>query len=80
VSTISRAVSRAVFTFGFGLGRMFSPFLTIRIVFFSDIACISGLALISYFPINEIAAILFPNSSKLERWSLKILQRRGHIC
>ena len=30
-------------------------------------------------PINEIAAILFPNSQKLERWSLKILQRRGHI-
>jgi len=38
-----------VFTFGFGLGRLFSPFLTIRIVFFSDIACISGLALIPYF-------------------------------
>jgi hypothetical protein len=35
---MSRAVSRAVFVFALTTGRIFSPFLTIRIGFFSDIA------------------------------------------
>src|SRR5260370_39615864 len=63
---MSRAASRAglvlvpAFT-----GRFFSPFLTIRIVFFSDILVFGT----SYLPIsNEILAIQFPNSY-LERWS-----------
>jgi hypothetical protein len=63
VSTISRAVSRAVFAFALTVGRVFSPFFMIRIVFFSDIAIfrVRMNAVVS----NEILATQFRNFLEL---------------
>ncbi len=78
VPTISRAASLAELTFGLTTGLLFSPFLTIRIVFFSDIALFSGIALNSYF-ISTKSPPLSSQILYLERLTPLILQRIGHI-
>jgi hypothetical protein len=62
VSTISRAVSRAVFAFALTTGRDFSPFFIMRIVFFSDIAIFRVSVVLNVS--NEIPATQFRNFLK----------------
>jgi hypothetical protein len=79
VPTISRAVSRAELTFGLAVGRTFSPFLTIRIVFFSDIASYFGFSVNSYL----LSTKLPPLSSKILKartWTPDFLaKKRPHL-
>jgi hypothetical protein len=56
---MSRAVSRAEAAFALTIGRDFSPFLTILIVFFSDIANFEFR--MNLYVSNEFLATQFPN-------------------
>jgi hypothetical protein len=67
-----------VFAFDLTIGRVFSPFFIIRIVFLSDIASFSSSFESNLYP-NEILATQFPKLLKLRTLdSLGLAKKRPH--
>ena len=74
---MSRAVSRADAAFALTIGRDFSPFLTILIVFFSGISIFEFRLNLNVS--NEFLATQFPKLVKLERrTALSLAKKRPH--